>query len=132
MNNVFHMNHLCKASDNPLPGQALEPEPLIKINGKPEYEVEKILSSCIHNSILQYKVYWSEYDSDDQWYNANGFIRASIKIKKYYDKNSDKTELLIWLSNWLAAYVEGKDLEPTSEDNLVIKAGIKSKARWKK
>jgi len=56
MLNVFHANRLWKDPDNPLPGQNREPEEPVLINGKLEYEVNKVLASRVYYGRLQYKV----------------------------------------------------------------------------
>jgi len=56
MSNVFHTDRLQKDPDNPLPGQNREPEKPVLINGEPEYEINKILTSRTYHRRLQYKV----------------------------------------------------------------------------
>ena len=45
MDNVFHADRLRKASDDALPEQIQEPDPLTKVNGQPEYTVDRVLAS---------------------------------------------------------------------------------------
>ena len=66
MNNIFHADYLQKISNNLLSSQMQEPESLIEVNSKSEYTVKKVLSSHIHNNVLQYKIHWSGCDSDNQ------------------------------------------------------------------
>ena len=54
--NVFHADWLWKDPDNPLLGQNSELEKPILINSKPEYEINKILTSKTYYRRLQYKV----------------------------------------------------------------------------
>jgi hypothetical protein len=43
--NLFHVDCLRKAADDPLPQQMEAPEPPEEIKGEPEWEVEKVLAS---------------------------------------------------------------------------------------
>ena len=54
MNNVFHADRLRKASDDPLPEQIQDPEPLTEVKGQLKYTVNKVLASRVHNNVLQY------------------------------------------------------------------------------
>ena len=65
IDNTFYIDCLQKASDNFLSSQVQESEFLIKINSELEYTVKKILSSHVHNEVLQYKIYWSRCNSDN-------------------------------------------------------------------
>ena len=90
MDNVFHADRLRRAPENPLLGQIQEPEPPIEINGKPEFVAEKILASRVHRGVLQYKVSWTGYDPDEQWYDANDFMGAPQKVKQFHEENSEE------------------------------------------
>jgi hypothetical protein len=55
---VFYADRLCKDPGNPLPSQ-VNPKPgAEEVNSKLEWEVEKILSSCVLYGKLYYKVEW--------------------------------------------------------------------------
>ena len=54
MNNVFHADCLRKASDDSLPEQIQDPEPLTEVNGQLKYTVNRVLVSQVHNNVLQY------------------------------------------------------------------------------
>ena len=49
---MFHINYLCKTSNNSLSSQVQELKSLIKINSESEYIIEKILFNHVHNEIL--------------------------------------------------------------------------------
>ena len=74
MNNVFHADHLKKASDNSLSEQIQDLKSLTEVNDQLKYTVNKVLVSQVHNNVLQYQVTWEEYDPDLEWYDTEGFI----------------------------------------------------------
>ena len=45
MNNVFHADHLRKASDDLLLEQVQKSDPLTEVNNQSEYEVDRVLAS---------------------------------------------------------------------------------------
>ncbi|KAF2187655.1 hypothetical protein K469DRAFT_704585 [Zopfia rhizophila CBS 207.26] len=83
MLDVFHADHLQKASTRPLPGQIKPEEPPIEVNGHPEWLVQEILNSRLFHGRLQYKASWLAHNPDPAWYNARGFIGAPHKLKAY-------------------------------------------------
>jgi len=129
MLNVFHVNQLRKDPDNPLLGQNRELEEPVLINGKPEYKVNKVLTSRVYRERLQYKVSWVGYNLDNTWYNADGFIGAPYKLKAFHDKRPHNAGPPVRLPQWLEAYIRGKDLEPLEEDNKAEKDGKKRRIR---
>jgi hypothetical protein len=59
---VFHVSLLEPIHNDPLPGQLPPlPEPII-VEGKPEYEVQDVLDSCIFRRQLQYLIKWHGWD----------------------------------------------------------------------
>jgi len=91
MLNVFHTNRLWKDLDNPLLGQNREPKEPVLINGKPEYKVNKVLTSRVYYRRLQYNVSWVGHNLDNTWYNADGFIGAPYKLKAFHNKRPHNT-----------------------------------------
>ena len=65
MPNVFYADRLRKHPSSPLPGQDELPDDPIETDGKPEYEVDQILTSCIYKDTLQYKANWVGYDPNN-------------------------------------------------------------------
>ncbi|RKF77839.1 hypothetical protein GcC1_060042 [Golovinomyces cichoracearum] len=85
MSRLFHADRLRKDSNNPLPGQEYErPNPEI-IDDDEEWEVENILSSRIHYGKLQYMVQWRGWDPNPEYYNADNFINAPLKIREFHE-----------------------------------------------
>ena len=92
MNNVFHADCLRKASDNSLSEQIQNLKPLTEVNSQLKYTVNKVLASQVHNNVLQYQVIWEGYDSDSEWYDAEGFIELPQKLKNFHDAYLNEAE----------------------------------------
>ena len=131
MNNVFYVNHLRKASDDSLSEQIWDPESLTEINEQLKYKVNRVFASWVHNNILQYQVTWEGYDSDSEWYNTEGFIDSSQKLKDFYDVYLSEVRLLQRLQMWLNVYRDSKELNSVREDNLTVKKAVKKWLRRK-
>ena len=74
---------------------------------------------------------WEDYDSDSEWYNTEGFIDVSQKLKDFHDVHSNEAEPLQRLQVWLDIYREGKELDSVREDNLIVKKEAKKQQRRK-
>jgi hypothetical protein len=131
MSNVFHADRLRKDPRNPLPGQEQPPEDPMEVNGFPEWEVDKILASRIYRDKLQYMADWVGYDPDDQFYDASSFINSPHKVQEYHKAYPDEPGPPTRLDVWLKAYQNEETLEPTDEDNLAVKKGVKRRQRRK-
>ena len=131
MNNVFHADCLRKASDDLLPEQIQDPEPLTEVNGQLKYTVNRVLASRVRNNVLQYQVTWEEYDPDSEWYDAEGFIELPQKLKDFHDAYPNEAEPSQRLQVWLNVYRDGKELKPTEEDNLAVKEAVKKRLQRK-
>ena len=87
---VFHVSMLEPSTPNQFPDRIQNPEPLIIINSDSEYEVSKILNSCIdkrHKCKLLYLVKWAGYkgmDEETSWLLASKLGHASKVVLDFH------------------------------------------------
>ena len=94
---VFHVSMLEPAQGNIIPERSQSPLPLVEIDGKPEYEISKILDSKIdkrrkHCNII-YLVWWTGYkgtDKETSWILANELGHASEIVTDFHKAYLDK------------------------------------------
>ena len=86
-NNLFHVDRLRKAADNPLPQQVEALEPPKEIKREPEWEVEGVLASRLFrkSKSLQYQLSWKGCDPDDIWYPARNLKNSSTLLETFHD-----------------------------------------------
>lgn len=85
----------------PLSGQHAEPPPPITVNNQDKWEVEDILVSQLRYRKLQYRVKWTGYDEDLNWYPARDFKNSPVKVQIFHAANpkalGPPQQLLEWL-----------------------------------
>ena len=88
---VFHVSQLEPAIPNTIPNHVQPPPPPIEIEGKPEYEIAKILDSKINrhhrNCKLLYLVHWLGYEGTDEetsWLLATELGHASNLVSDFH------------------------------------------------
>ena len=62
IHNVFNVDQLYLAANDPLPSQVLEPPPPVLVENTPEYEVAEVLDCRQRGRSFQYLVRWTGYD----------------------------------------------------------------------
>ena len=87
--------------------------------------------SRVCNNVLQYQVTWEGYNSDSEWYDAEGFIESPQKLKDFHDTYSNEAESSQRLQVSLNVYRDGKELKPTEKDNLAVKEAVKKRLQRK-
>ena len=84
---VFHVSLLEPHVANTFPGRVVTPPLAIQVDGLPEFEVNKILSSKILRGKLFYKIDWVGYDSNDQsWEPAENVSHADLAVADFHAK----------------------------------------------
>ena len=93
---VFHVSMIEPATPNPFPGQNSVPDPLVIIDGEPEYEISSILDSKIDKQCkckLQYLVQWTGYKGTDEeasWLPASKLPHTSELVSDFHQAYPDK------------------------------------------
>ena len=118
--NLFHADRLRKSPEQPLPQQALEPEPPDEINGEPEWEVERILASRLfgRKKTLQYQVSWQGCDPDESWYPASNFKNSATLLESYHKEYPDAAGPPTRLQLWMREAADDKFADDHADDNV--------------
>jgi len=90
---VFHISLLePTASTEPIPGYLQPPPPLVVIQEKQEWEVEKIPDSRCYGNQIQYRVKWTSFhDPDHTWYPAHYFENPPDLILQFHREYPEKS-----------------------------------------
>jgi Chromo (CHRromatin Organisation MOdifier) domain len=87
---VFHVDLLTRYKETTAHGPNYEKPPPDIIDGKPEWEVEKIINSCLHGrrKNLQFLVRWKGFPpSEDSWVPESDLSTLDL-IKEFYATHS--------------------------------------------
>ena len=89
VHNVFLPDQLCKAADNPLPGQINNLLPLIEVATDQEQKVQEIIAVKEAYSKLLYQANQVSYNKDLEFYLASDFKYLLHKLQDFYTANKD-------------------------------------------
>ena len=88
---VFHVSLLEPHVANTFPGRIVPPPLPTQVNGFPEFEVNKILSSKILRGKLFYLIDWVGYDENDQsWEPEANIAHAAEAVAAFHIDFPDK------------------------------------------
>lgn len=121
---VINPEYLRKATTTEsLPGQQAEPPPPITVNDQDEWEVEEILASRLRYRKLQYRVKWTGYDEDLNWYPARDFKNSPVKVQIFHATNPEAPGPPRRLLEWLRAAEDEEFTDDHPEDDYPITNG---------
>jgi hypothetical protein len=85
---VFHVDCLSPWKGNKVNGELPPPLAPVEVEGKPKYEVEKVLDSRFYWRQLQYLVKWKGYDSGHNlWEPAGNLDNAKDLVQEFHQRN---------------------------------------------
>jgi hypothetical protein len=117
---LFHADRLRKAAQDPLPQQHMAPEPPVKINGEPEWEVERILASRLsgQRQRLQYQVSWVGLDPDETWYPASNLKNSPLLLESFHREHPEAAGPPVRLQQWIRNAADDKFEEDQMDDDV--------------
>lgn len=114
---VFSPDKLCLASNDPLPGQVIEPPNPITINDNQEWEVEHVLDSRLYRQKLQYMVKWVGFDEDRTWYPASDFKGSPHRLRGFHNAYPDRPGPPKRIREWIRIWEDDDEEIDHPDDN---------------
>ena len=88
------------------------------IGDNQEWEVEKILNSCLYGKKLQYQVKWIGFGDDTTWYSASDLKSSSHWLHDFHGKYPDQPGPPQHLNEWMKNWEDGDDDDNHPDDEL--------------
>lgn len=79
---IFHFSLLEPVPNDPLPGQAIPPPPLIEVEGQEEWEVVEVLDSRHYRRRIQSLVKWLGWD-DATWQPTTNLVNSPADVELF-------------------------------------------------
>ena len=130
IHNIFSPDKLRLAANNSLSDQIVEPLEPVVIGNNQEWEVEKILNSCLYRKKLQYQVKWVGFDDDTTWYPASDFKDSSHWLHDFHSKYSDQSRSPQWLDKWIKNWEDGEEDDSNYPDDELPQAWGQAWFNW--
>ena len=101
------------------------------INGKPQWEVERMRASRVHSRkrTLEYQVSWQGLDPDDEWYPAENFKNAAARLESFHNDYPNAAGPPKRLEIWKTAAAEDRDDPEHAEDNVAVHEALNKRAK---
>jgi hypothetical protein len=100
---VFPAESLCRDLNDPLPGQANTPPPLVNVTTNNEYKVQKIIAIKLTRGKLTYRAKWTGADKDPEFYPMSDFKYSPHLLKRFHLANPTLPRPPVNLPLWLQA-----------------------------
>ena len=115
--NVFYIDWLYKAVEDPLLEQYNLKLGLVYITDNTKYKVDKILAAKLLQGKLLYRASWVGYNKDLNFYLASNFKYSLYKLYNFYTEYPQQPGPPYRLVNWIKAWEQGHNSYKDLADN---------------